>query len=55
MTEEAYRRALQEPGREIIRALMALWRIAYRHMPNERHTLDQIGGLLEEMLERLGP
>ena len=52
---ELAKRALQEPGREIIRALMALWRIAYRHMPNERHTLDQIGELLEEILERLEP
>ena len=45
-------RAEKEPSRECILALTALWRIAYRHMPNDRHTLDRIGELLEDLLDR---
>ena len=44
--------ATNEPARECIHALRWLWQIAYRHMPNDRHTLDRIGELLENLLER---
>lgn len=47
-------RAQQEPAREALRALHAVWLIAYRHMPNDRHALDQIGDCLDVLLERYG-
>lgn len=37
---------------EILNAMKWLWQIAYRNMPNDRHALDQISELIEQLMER---
>lgn len=44
--------ALDEPAREIVRALRALWQIAYRHLPTDRDLLDAMEEHLDALLER---